>query len=69
MALLNCLEARAKLITTKTGLTSRAVDLAYALFLTLGCKFSILRWRSRFWVRQTTNANRWALDVIKRCRP
>ena len=43
--------------------TSRAVDLAHAFFLTLARKFSIFRWLGWFWVRQTTNARRWALPL------
>ena len=44
----------------KPRLTSRALDLAYAFFLTLVSMLHIFRWRSWLWVRQTSNANRWA---------
>ena len=44
--------------------TTRALDLAYAFFLKLSRKFSIIRWRGWFWVRQTSNANRWAVPFF-----
>jgi hypothetical protein len=50
-----------KSYTTKNAQQRVQVDLAYAFSLRLSFKFSIFRWRSRFWVRQTTNANRSAL--------
>lgn len=40
-----------------------AADLAFAFFLRLSCRFGIFRWRSRFSVRQTAKASRWALRV------